>query len=1608
MAQNVDMNQPPGTIMEKSGAASFMTPLMALLWIVLVGVLSLVSIESIRREAETEVRNGMRTVLQFTRGNMNEWVNNNMRGLANAASASEFKTAAAELSAKAVSGGAEAGRAGHKRALEILHLHFGEKPGYRFALVSGAGGRIVSLTEGNDLKIAGAEADDIFLNNLLQGESGTSAKGKWYFPDNDKSADKTISGGFFVFGQPVKDESGRVIAALIMGTDLGRGLTRITQMGRIGQTGETYAFDKTGLMLSESRFNEHLYQAGLIKPGSKSAHNQVLRDPGGDTTAGYRTIAREKTPLTRMARDAVKRLDGEDMKGYRDYRGVEVVGVWIWAEELGMGLVTEIDTPEAFNSFFLTRRIIIMIMGATTGLTLMMYMALLGGSRQTATMARTALLSNELLRKEAAHREKAEEDLKASEKRLQGMMDNTTSVIYMKDTQGKYVHVNRRFLRLFHVTPENVIGKTDFDIFPKKVASAFRTNDLTVLNTGELLEMEETAPQQDGEHTYISIKFPIYGEDGKLLGVSGVSTDITGRKRAEMALKESERRFRRMLEDVRQISVMLDGKGNLTFVNDYLLELTGYRWEEVIGQNWFDMFVPSEIRDQVKARFARLIRGEEESLKNNENEILTSSGERRLVTWNNTELLDADGRIIGTASMGLDVTGQRQAAAALAVSERRFQDVAQISGDWIWEVDADGKITYSSQIVENILGYGAEEILGKYYWDLFDPEEAKIQKSVFQDPIEARRPFVNTPTTLVHKNGAIVLAEASGAPVIGVDEGFLGYRGATRDMTKRIMAERRLKESQDSLNKAQAIAHLGAWDWDIVTNDLAWSDEVYRIFGLEPQQFGATYPAFLERVHPEDREKVSGAVNGAVAGNEPYFIEHRVVRPDGSIRTVTEQGEVYRDFDGKPLRMVGVAQDVTARKVAQRALVESRQSLERAQKVGKMGSWELNLVTNEVSWSEQIDEIYGFDKSTPQSMEKFWKVVYPEDIPLVEQNIREAFRGDKSVAVDYRVIHPAGKIHVVRSIAEVFFGPDGKPEKMMGVAQDVTDRKKAEEELHLAAQVFDSSLDGIMVIDKEEKIRSVNKAFGALTGYAQEEVLGQGLDFITALRRNETAGVCVKALWEEVRKNGFIKGEIWCLRKNGREFPVWIHINRIAAKSAAGERYVAIFHDVTEAKEREREIQYHAYYDALTGLPNRVLLQDRLKMAVARAKREKEIFALMFLDLDNFKNINDSLGHDVGDLLLKGVSVRLVESLREIDTVARIGGDEFVILLEKLVDQGEAVRVARKIIKTLGKSFLFQDKPMYATGSLGITIFPDDGEDVDTLVKNADMAMYKAKEMGKSGFQLFTSDMNEKFTSRLALENSLRESMEKDAFVVHYQPKMDIPTGAITGMEALVRWIKPDGTIVSPSDFIPLAEETGLILKIGETVLRKSLKRLAMMNQQMGAHLRISVNLSAKQFGQGDVVRMVSNALRDSGVDPGLLELEITESSVMMDVDGALEKMKALKKLGVKLSIDDFGTGFSSLGYLRKFPIDVLKIDKSFVTGMTGARADAAIVSSIISIAKNLGLKVIAEGVETQEHLDMLRNMGCDEIQGFLISPPVPEDRIVEVIESLARQRALT
>ncbi|HUW50800.1 MAG TPA: EAL domain-containing protein [Sulfuricella sp.] len=549
--------------------------------------------------------------------------------------------------------------------------------------------------------------------------------------------------------------------------------------------------------------------------------------------------------------------------------------------------------------------------------------------------------------------------------------------------------------------------------------------------------------------------------------------------------------------------------------------------------------------------------------------------------------------------------------------------------------------------------------------------------------------------------------------------------------------------------------------------------------------------------------------------------------------------------------------------------------------------------------------------------------------------------------------------------------------------------------LRLAERVFETTFEGIMVTDANSAIESVNPAFTKITGYGLDEVAGKKPSILSSGRHDREF---YRKMQSDLAENGCWQGEIWNRRKDGEIYPEWLSMSTVKNKEGEITNYVAIFSDITERKASEDHVRHLAHHDALTNLPNRILLLERLGHALVHAHRQGTLVVVMFLDLDRFKIINDTLGHAVGDKLLKVIAGRLSECVREDDTVARLGGDEFVILLEDVASIQSVTGVAQKLIHALERPVVLEHQEMFITTSIGISVYPDDGDSADILIKHADTAMYRAKERGRNNYQFFTADMNARAFERLSMENSLRHALERNEFLLHYQPQVDTRTRRITGMEALLRWQHPDFGLVSPAQFIPLAEETGLIVPIGEWALRTACFQNKAWQDAGLPRLHVAVNLSARQFKQSGLVKMVSQALKDSGLEPHYLELEITESIAMEHADATVATLHELKAMGVQISMDDFGTGHSSLSYLMRFPIDTLKIDQSFIQNLTPDSKDDAIAAAITTMARSMKMKVVTEGVETREQMSFLRDHDRDEVQGYYFSQPLSAEDFRELL----------
>jgi diguanylate cyclase (GGDEF)-like protein/PAS domain S-box-containing protein len=573
----------------------------------------------------------------------------------------------------------------------------------------------------------------------------------------------------------------------------------------------------------------------------------------------------------------------------------------------------------------------------------------------------------------------------------------------------------------------------------------------------------------------------------------------------------------------------------------------------------------------------------------------------------------------------------------------------------------------------------------------------------------------------------------------------------------------------------------------------------------------------------------------------------------------------------------------------------------------------------------------------------------------------------------------------------------GRTMGILGIFWDVTEQRQIEVRLRQAAAVFESTAEGVMIIGSGGQIVAVNNAFTSITGYSQDEVMGQSIAFLHADAEGEAL---FKKVWPQVHQSGQWQGETRARRKGGESFPQWLTVSAVRDERGAVTHYVLVFTDITVLKRSQQQLDHLAHHDPLTDLPNRVLFNMRLTHALSHARRNNHRAGVLFLDLDRFKDVNDTLGHPVGDALLQQVAHRFQKHMRETDTIARTGGDEFIVIAEEVTAANDLAQVAQKLLDVFHETFRVGGADIHLGASIGISIFPDDGDDAETLVKNADIAMYRAKERGRNNYQFYTAALTANAVERFQMEVALRQALERNELVLYFQPKVNLADGKTYATEALVRWRHPELGLVAPDRFIPLAEETGLIQPIGVWVLRTACEQMKQW-LDMGLPLQhVAVNLSGMQILHGGIVTTVWQVLQETGLKPQYLELEITESVIMGHAEETIRVLDELRDLGVSLAIDDFGTGYSSLSYLKRFPIDTLKIDRSFVRDTPDDANDAAIIRAVIALGRSLQLEIVAEGVETAEQQEFLLKEGCDTAQGYLFSRPVPAAWLTENMQN--------
>jgi diguanylate cyclase (GGDEF)-like protein/PAS domain S-box-containing protein len=1000
----------------------------------------------------------------------------------------------------------------------------------------------------------------------------------------------------------------------------------------------------------------------------------------------------------------------------------------------------------------------------------------------------------------------------------------------------------------------------------------------------------------------------------------------------------------------------------------------------------------------------------------------------------------------GFVSTYTDVTPRKRAEIALRAAyenaERmvteRTRDLsafAELSSDWFWEQDAEFRFTGFFGHSTEKLRRRQSDFIGKRRWEMPIHGVSEEQMAQHIETHHRHEPFHRFEYQIPGSDGATQHFYISGIPVFDVGGTFIGYRGIGSNITELRIAEQAIRNSEQHLSQIVDGSSIPTFVIDTEHRVTHWNQACTNLTGYSAQQMVGK-PNYWRAFYPEQRTTLADLViSGLMDEGTPeqyqnfkkstliagaFEAERFFPQMGNHGRWLFFTAAPLRNANGEVVGAIETLQDITERRRDQQMLQEAYLNME--DRVAKRTA----ELSQQLHFQHQLIEaipspVYYKDAHSRylgcnSAFATFIGLKASEIIGRMPHDIAPSTLADKYIAADRALLAQPGsqiyespvrfadgELRDVMVHKATFTSPDGTVAGMVGVMLDISERKRMEDNLRQAATVFDNSAEGVIIAKPDGSIIAVNRAFTEITGYGQAEVFGKNPRMLQSGRHDRDF---YRAMWECIARNGRWQGEVWNRRKSGEIFPEWSSITAVCDQQGRLTNYVASFSDITKQKQNDERIQLLAFSDPLTNLPNRRLLIDRLQQALIVSARTKRHGSLFFIDLDNFKGLNDTRGHHIGDLLLKQVAERIERCVREGDTVARLGGDEFVVMLEGLGNTtveatSQAELVGIKILEALDQPYTIQDQHHHNTASIGVTLFGDQKSSLDDLLKQADLAMYRAKASGRNALRFFDPEMQSVVAARFAMDADFREGLRQNQFSLHYQAQVD-HLNRVTGAEALLRWTHPQRGSVSPGEFIPLAEETGLILPLGLWVLETACQQLEVWAGSLEtAQLTLAVNVSAHQFRQRDFVEQVVSVLERTASDPGKLKLELTESLLLDDIEDVVAKMNALKARGVCFSLDDFGTGYSSLSYLKRLPLDQLKIDQSFVRDVMVDPNDAAIARTIVGLAHSLGLGVIAEGVETEEQLLFLASHGCHAYQGYLFSRPLPIDAFTELVSRL-------
>ncbi|HET6519105.1 MAG TPA: EAL domain-containing protein [Geminicoccaceae bacterium] len=1193
------------------------------------------------------------------------------------------------------------------------------------------------------------------------------------------------------------------------------------------------------------------------------------------------------------------------------------------------------------------------------------------------------------------------------------LIEGTSDGVVGFDRARRVTVWNPALARLTGIEAGAALGRDAFEVLPwLRAAGGQRRVRATLAGASPVGRRRTYRVPGSGREGLLEARFhPIRAADGRVVGGLALIRDVAaagdGHAGAAEALREREARLRGVIDNLPGVVWRRvrhpDGRLSFPYYSANGERIHGYPSAEIMA----DPGLPARmIHPDDRARWQAAI---EESAAHLirfacDFRVLTAWGRQRWFRAIATPQRLDDGGVVWDG-ITLDVTELKE-------TEARLRAVVENLPGTVWRRvrHPDGRLSYPyySANAERVFGYPAEAIEADagVILRLIHPDHHAGWRAAIDRSAATLTPFTLDFRVTTGRGEARWFRSMAAPQRLG--DGGVAWDGIVLDITELKETEARLRERERQLTEAQQIAGLGDWRWVVGARRETWSRQIYLIFGVDPEGFTPSREAFLAFVHPEDRGAIDAALRRAIAARGNYGCEYRIRRPDGEIRHVRSEGRCELDEATGEIRAVfGISQDVTEKRRAEALLQQAKEEAERYARF---------LRTALENISEGL-ALYGPDGGLVVCNDTYRRL-YRDSADLLVPGVRfedlVRVRAERGLAPEAR-----GRVaEWLRERMAGFWNPSGPVEREFpdgswwqfseqrsrdgGIAQvatDITPLKRREAELRASEQRFrdfaESASDWLWEMDADLRFTYFSPRF--------REVCGKGPEGLLGRRREEVRSDAGDADWAAHLAD-------LAARRAFRDFAYPFtngrgerRICQVSGKPLFDGRgtflgYRGTARDITERVEAEERIRHLARHDVLTGLPNRVLFADRLEQALAAARRDGAAVAVLCLDLNDFKGVNDTLGHAAGDELLRQVARRLQEAVREVDTVARLGGDEFAVIQVGIEGFGAAAALARRVLLRLAEPYSIEGQELHAAASVGITLYPEDGDGQAALLRNADLALYRAKAEGGHAFQFFLPEMNEALQHRRRLEHDLRRALEEGQFALHYQPQVDLATGRVVGVEALLRWPHPERGPIPPGAFVPIAEESGLILPLGRWALREACRQARAWRDAGLPEVRVAVNLSPVQFAQTDVAGEVLRALREAGLPPERLELEITEGTLMHDTEAAILTLGRLHDLGVVLALDDFGTGYSSLGYLRRFPLHRVKIDQTFVRGIGEDQGDAIIAGAIVTLGHALGLRVIAEGVETPRQLGYLWQQGCDHAQGFYFSPPLSAGACAELL----------